>query len=636
MEQNFTQNPTCSLKIVLVGAGSIEKSKLAKQLSSQFTSSLKPEFKEIYFEEKAENQILETITKNYDLFFLINLEDSSAPVDNIENSLIQHNKPYILISGNEEERLLKTTKIVEDFVKATQLGFGLQDFIQIINHNVSIENIDKQLVIFNKGIRKSDLDRPAILNDGILPFSDEDFSFFSTYFDAKKDGYKLKKFVPASGAASRMFKFLSEYLNDFKAETESVNAYINRKKADNLRIFLAGIEKFPFFEAVRDCIIEEFPDAKSWTKDKQIYWFVKTLIQPDYFDYANKPKGILPFHKYKEHTATPVEEHLMECMHYAASNKVSNLHFTVSENHKMLFESIVLDKKQEVEQQFDATININFSYQNKATDTIAVSLENKPFRDENGKLMFRPGGHGALIDNLNQLDADIVFVKNIDNVIQNHIDQIALYKKALAGYLIQLQEQIFSFLIQIESGIANEIDLSEIIAFASTKLNIQIVDEYKKYTLENKINYLKELLDRPIRVCGMVINEGEPGGGPFWVADKKGNLSLQIIESTQVDMHNSSQQNILNQATHFNPVDLVCGLKNYQGNRFDLTQFVDHSTGFIVDKNHNGKPLKGYELPGLWNGGMALWITVFVQVPIITFNPVKTINDLLKPNHQPL
>jgi hypothetical protein len=323
-------------------------------------------------------------------------------------------------------------------------------------------------------------------------------------------------------------------------------------------------------------------------------------------------------------------------MHYAASNKISNLHFTVSENHISLFETIVLEKKKDIEQLFDATININFSYQNKATDTIAVNIENKPFRDENGRLMFRPGGHGALIDNLNQLDADIVFVKNIDNVIQNHIEQIALYKKALAGYLIQLQEQIFSFLIQIESDFANETDLCEIIEFASTKLNIQIVDEFKKYTLENKVSYLKELLDRPIRVCGMVINEGEPGGGPYWVADTKGNLSLQIIENSQVETHNSNQQNILNQATHFNPVDLVCGLKNYQGNRFDLAQFVDHSTGFIVDKNHHGNSLKGYELPGLWNGGMALWISIFVQVPLITFNPVKTVNDLLKPNHQPL
>ena len=250
-------------------------------------------------------------------------------------------------------------------------------------------------------------------------------------------------------------------------------------------------------------------------------------------------------------------------------------------------------------------------------------------------MVFRPGGHGALINNLNNLDADVVFIKNIDNVIQNHIQEITLYKKGLAGMLLQFQNQIFDILKTIEDNTLEENDIPTIIDFLNKKLNIDIVDDFDKYTLNNKIEFIKNKLNRPIRVCGMVKNEGEPGGGPFWVRSYKGNVSLQIVESSQVEVNNKEQAEILAKATHFNPVDLVCGIKNYQGKKFDLTQFIDHSTGFIVHKNNKGKDLKGYELPGLWNGAMAKWITVFVEVPLITFNPVKTVNDLLKPAHQP-
>uniref|UniRef100_UPI00375019DB DUF4301 family protein n=1 Tax=Flavobacterium sp. TaxID=239 RepID=UPI00375019DB len=256
-----------------------------------------------------------------------------------------------------------------------------------------------------------------------------------------------------------------------------------------------------------------------------------------------------------------------------------------------------------------------------------------PFRDENGKLVFRPGGHGALIENLNNLETDLIFIKNIDNVIQDHIDSIALYKKALAGILVELQQQIFNYLNEIEK--AKDDKLDEIIAFAKNNLNIEILDNFQKYTLDNKISYIKNILNRPIRVCGMVKNEGEPGGGPFWVRDSRGSLSLQIVETSQVDLANSNQIKIMANATHFNPVDLVCGIRNYKNERFDFTDFVDHNSGFIVEKAQNGKPLKSYELPGLWNGAMAKWITVFVEVPLITFNPVKTVNDLLKAAHQP-
>ena len=428
-----------------------------------------------------------------------------------------------------------------------------------------------------------------------------------------------------------MFKFLSEFINDFKYNSETINAYINRKEDKDLPVFLVAKEKFPFYNEVLEAAKNSSSDYKKSGNDAKNYAFIKTMLSSKYFDFANKPKGVLPFHKYATHTATAIEEHLIECAVYAVSNNKSNLHFTVSEEHQRNFEEIVDQIKPKVEKQFNLEINVKYSYQDKSTDVVAVDLNGNPFRDEDDKLVFRPGGHGALIANLNNLNADIVFIKNIDNVIQNRIETVALYKKALAGILIQFQETIFNYLKLLDNeSVSNEI-LNEIVTFLVNKLNISVTDEFSKYTKESKVDYLQNVLNRPIRVCGMVKNEGEPGGGPFWVRDKKGNVSLQIIEASQVE---SDQQKTLESATHFNPVDLVCGTKNYQGQNFDLTKFVDKNTGFIVEKNKNGKALKAYELPGLWNGAMAKWLTIFVEVPLITFNPVKTVNDLLKPTHQ--
>ncbi|WP_035641517.1 DUF4301 family protein, partial [Flavobacterium gilvum] len=361
-----------------------------------------------------------------------------------------------------------------------------------------------------------------------------------------------------------------------------------------------------------------------------------TLLSPEYFDFANKPKGILPFHKYETHIAAPIQEHLQECVHYASSDNQSHLHLTVSENHQKLFEKIIETIKGEIETESNSTITVSYSYQKKETDTIAVDLNNKPFRDEKGMLVFRPGGHGALIGNLNTIDADVVFVKNIDNVSQNNIKEISFYKKALAGVLIELQYQIFGFLNALDKDeIASE-KINEILVFLKKQLNIEMKDYFHKFKLENQVSELKEILNRPIRVCGMVKNEGEPGGGPFWVKGNEGRLTLQIVETSQVDLNNEMQLKILGNATHFNPVDLVCGLKNYKNEQFDLSEFVDHDSGFIVHKNSGGVEVKSYELPGLWNGAMANWLTVFVEVPLLTFSPVKTVNDLLKPEHQPL
>ena len=431
-----------------------------------------------------------------------------------------------------------------------------------------------------------------------------------------------------------MFKFLNEFLNEFKVGDESINAYINRKKDKNLPLFLVAKEKLPFYNEVLDLIKSISPRYDALDKDSKDYEFIKTMLSSKYFDFSNKPKGILPFHQYKNHTATAIEEHLNECALYATSNGKSNLHFTVSEEHRKDFEAIINNVKVNVENAFKIIINVNYSYQNKSTDVIAVDSDGNPFRDENDNIIFRPGGHGALIENLNNLNADIIFIKNIDNVIQNQSEIIALYKKALAGILIQHQEAIFKFLKMLnDSSISNE-ELMEIVNYIKSKLNIAIKDDFVKYTKESKIDHLQTILNRPIRVCGMVKNEGEPGGGPFWVTDKKGKTFLQIIESSQIDTKDDKQVKIFGSATHFNPVDIVCGTKDYKGQKFDLTQYVDANSGFVVEKNHKGKSYRAFELPGLWNGAMAKWLTIFVEVPLITFNPVKTVNDLLKPAHQ--
>ncbi|WP_406845151.1 DUF4301 family protein [Flavobacterium soyae] len=585
---------------------------------------------------------------DYDLFFLTDIdvpwekddirdtpEGRETVFSVFKQTLIDTNKPFITLSGDKKSRLAKATMIINALSAFKEKGLSSEDFVEIYNHGIPFENILKQLKIFKKGIAKSNLISPATVNNGILSLSETDFAEKASFFDQQKEKLKIKKFVPASGAATRMFKFLSAFLNDFDIEKETINAYINRKKDKELAIFIIGMDKFPFFEAVHEKLKEIYPDFENLERDYKNYYFIKLLLSQDYFNFANKPKAVLPFHLYKTHIANPIEEHLNECVHYATSKSVSNLHFTVSEIHQDLFEKAVDEVREKIEKPSGTKINIGYSYQNKSTDSINVDAKNKIVRNADGNLIFRPGGHGALIENLNNLDSDIIFIKNIDNVIQNHIEQITLYKKALGGILIAVQQKVFGYLDAIEKNQINENNIPVIVDFLVQKLNIKMTKDFNKFTFENKIAKIKDLLDRPIRVCGMVKNEGEPGGGPFWVMNEKGETSLQIVETSQVDLANKKQLEILEDATHFNPVDLVCGIKNYKGEKFDLKQFVDQKSGFIVEKSVEGKPVKSYELPGLWNGSMANWLTVFVAVPLITFNPVKTVNDLLKPAHQP-
>jgi nicotinamide riboside kinase len=636
---------------IAYGQVALENKKLAsakKYLFSDTNLMVTKVFSEVYygFCDPFLNEA--ALEHEYDLFFLTDIDvpwekddirDTSEGRETVfsvfKQTLIDAKKPFITLSGDKESRLAKAIAIIDNLSIATQHDISSADFVQIYNHEIPFNKILKQLEIFKNGIAKANLISPATINNGILSLSESEFKEKAAFFDLQKERLKLKKFVPASGAASRMFKFLNAFLNDFEIKKETINAYINRKKDSDLSIFIVAMDKFPFFKALDEKLKEIYPDFETLDRDYKNYYFIKILLSSHYFDFANKPKAVLPFHQYKTHIANPIEEHLNECVHYATTNQVSNLHFTVSENHQNLFENEVEVLKEKVEKLSGAQINISYSYQNKSTDSICVDAKNIPIRDKENNLVFRPGGHGALIENLNELESDIIFVKNIDNVIQNHIDKIALYKKALAGILIDVQQQVFSYLQAIEKQEIKENNIEGIVAFLMQKLHIELNSDFNKFTFENKISKIKDLLDRPIRVCGMVKNEGEPGGGPFWVRNDKGTVSLQIVETSQVDLANKKQQEILAEATHFNPVDLVCGIKNYKNEKFDLLQFVDQKAGFIVEKSVEGKIVKSYELPGLWNGAMANWLTIFVAVPLITFNPVKTVNDLLKAAHQP-
>ena len=504
--------------------------------------------------------------------------------------------------------------------------FTEDDLIYIQNRGNSIDKIQQQLDFFIQGIPKINLVRSAKVVDGIWQFSEEEMNDFVIYFDKHKVNYSIEKFVPASGAATRMFKFLNEFLNDFDVENDTINSYINKRNAKDISIFIFGLKNFPFYRELKGKTIQLYPNYYSLSSDAKYHALIKTLLSKEGLDFASKPKGILPFHERDEKIITPIEENIFEADFFKKENQKTKIHFTITEEFQPDFEKIT--------NQF-SDCEIGFSYQNQSTDTLAVNEDNTPFRIEDNKLFFRPGGHGALIDNLNALQSDIIFIKNIDNVSQNHRKVIETNKKLLGGVLLWMQYKIFNYLKLLSSGSVTEAQITEIKDFAENKTAFPLPEEFNFFQTEYKVEYLIKVLNRPIRVCGMVKNEGEPGGGPFWVQDEKGRQTLQIVESSQIDLNNKSQKNIAKEATHFNPVDIVCGVKNFKGEKFDLTQFVDPKAAFITEKTKNGKPIKAFELPGLWNGAMAKWTTIFVEVPLETFNPVKTVNDLLKSSHQP-
>ncbi|MDD3078183.1 MAG: DUF4301 family protein [Paludibacter sp.] len=505
--------------------------------------------------------------------------------------------------------------------------FNATDNLFIEKKGISINQINEQLNSFKTGFPFLKIISPATPGKGIkVVTEDEKKSLLKIWDEFLNSEADILKFVPASGAASRMFKDLFEFI-DGTSETPVKPAEIK---------FFENIEKFAFYNSLNEaCIKNEGKNIPDLIKLGAYKAIVKNLLLNNGLNYGNLPKGLLLFHNYKDDKRTPVKEHLAEGAMYAsnAKNEV-NIHFTVSTEHRALFEQHLNESLPAFESKFGKKFIVTFSEQKPSTDTIAADSNNEPFRD-NGKLVFRPGGHGALIENLNDLNYDIIFIKNIDNVVPDSLKpETVTYKKVIAGLLVSLQKRSFEYLQEMEKpGILSENKLQEIANFCKNELNNSLPagKELKGMELQH---YLFEKLNRPIRVCGMVKNTGEPGGGPFLTVNQDGTISAQILESSQIDQNNPDEKAKMMNSTHFNPVDLVCGVKNYKGEKFDLLKHVDKNTGFISLKSKNGKELKALELPGLWNGAMSDWNNVFVEVPIDTFNPVKTVNDLLRPQHQ--
>ena len=501
-----------------------------------------------------------------------------------------------------------------------------QDLKQIAQKGISEEKLNHQLEQFKTGFPYLKLEAAAAIGRGIVaPDEAQRQQYIEAWKQYKAAGRKVVKFVPASGAASRMFKDMFAFVDaDYDVPT-----------TDFEKFYFDNIEKFAFYAAL-DAICQK-NNGKSIAQlkaDGNYKAIAANMLHADGLNYGQLPKGLLLFHNYEEGARTPMEEHLVEGALYAESAGEAHVHFTVSHEHMELFQKKVAEKADGYAQKYGIHYDITFSEQKPSTDTVAANADNTPFRNDDGSLLFRPGGHGALIENLNEIDADVIFVKNIDNVVPDRLkDDTVAWKQIIAGLLVTLQQQAFDYLKTLESGSYNHDKLEEIIRFVQHDLCCRKPD-IKHLEDAELVIYLKQKLNRPMRVCGVVKNVGEPGGGPFLTYNQDGTISLQILESSQIDKSNQEYMEMFTKGTHFNPVDLVCAVKDYQGLPFDLPRYVDPTTGFISSKSKNGKELKALELPGLWNGAMSDWNTIFVEVPLSTFNPVKTVNDLLREQHQ--
>ena len=465
-------------------------------------------------------------------------------------------------------------------------------------HGLTPAALETQLKNFREGFPFLPVTRAASCGDGIRVLDAAGIEQAAARYDRAKESLRVVKFVPASGAATRMFKDLFEFVREGRRTAVVGELLANRRR-------------FAFWPELRTIVGDDADELRT----------VENIVAEG-LRYGETPKGLVSFHRYGDEVRKAVEEHLVEGAQYAAAGGEVKIHFTVSPEHLTRFEALLAEKIPGYESRFGVKYRISFSVQDPSTDTLAVNPDCTPFRRADGRLLFRPAGHGALIGNLGKIDADIVFVKNIDNVTTDaRRGDTVLYKKALAGVLLALQERIFEYLMALEVPGA---ELEPIAAFIENELCVKLPKDYGT-------PLLRRVLNRPIRVCGMVRNEGEPGGGPFWVAGADGLETLQIAESNQIA---PEKRKLMRSATHFNPVDLVCSFRTSKGGRFDLREFVDPATGFISRKSDGGRELLAQELPGLWNGAMARWNTVFVEVPITTYSPVKVVTDLIRPEHQ--
>ena len=497
------------------------------------------------------------------------------------------------------------------------------DLEQLAQLGIDAARVQEQLDHFKQGFPKVRLASAATpKNGGIRVLEDSDIARYEKLYRKQAKQLKVVKFVPASGAATRMFKELYEFSSTYFGVAGNFG-----KEFPAVKEFLERIRTFAFYPDLKACMAKSDLDIEDYMQRGDYSTVINFLLKEQYLGYGALPKALLKFHRYGAVQRTAMEEHLVEGAMYARCKADEvNLHFTISPEHRQAFRRKLGEVRHYYESTFGICLNVTTSEQRHYTDTIAVDEQNNPLRDEEGRLIFRPGGHGALIENLNEQRADIIFIKNIDNVVPDWMKHTTvIYKQALAGLLVEVQQQLFGHVRRLAARPDAEA-VRKAADFAAKELNIALPPAPDAETM-------LRLLNRPLRICGMVKNLGEPGGGPFFVADNCGLTSLQIVEAAQVN-HNDPQQEALFQgATHFNPVDLVCATKDYRGRYFDLRRYVDPMTGFISKKSKGAQTLKSQELPGLWNGAMADWITLFVEVPVATFNPVKTVNDLLRKEH---
>lgn len=503
--------------------------------------------------------------------------------------------------------------------------FSQKDLQQIRSKGISIDEINQQIRHFQQGFPPADITMPATPGKGIMLLTEGDQQHYKDVFLDNAPDFRIIRFIPASGAASRMFKTLYEALEHLQGKTlKEQQAWILEQK--ELRKFFKKLKKYPFYEDLG------LPEDASPER------LLNQLLGGDGLGYGNLPKGLLKFHKYSESDRrTAFEEHAREAVKYCGNRDgLVRMHMTVSPDHLDGFQIEAARILPRIEQETGIHVDVSFSFQKPETDTIAVTPQNEPFRNADGSLLFRPGGHGALIRNLDALDGDIVFVSNIDNVAPDRLKNLRVeQKQVLGGLLLEVRSKIFYYLRQLKGEEKMEkTRLDSMMTYLHERLGIAIPEMLKSWDVTQLRAWLISTIDRPIRVCGMVRNEGEPGGGPFYVRSESGEVSLQIVESSQIDMKDPDKAELVNQSTHFNPVDLVCSLRDYRGEKFNLNEYVDQNTGFISEKSVGGKPLKALELPGLWNGSMAGWLTLFAEVPIETFSPVKTVFDLVRKEHR--
>jgi len=503
--------------------------------------------------------------------------------------------------------------------------FSQRDEAQIASQGLSVDKIMEQIQIFREGAVPLRLNRPCTINDGIRVIGEEEGKALVGLHDEEALAGRMLKFVPASGAASRMFKDWYRIMDAGGFEN-----------ADLKKDFLRDLGKYAFFEDLQAVVSGKGENLSELMQKGEIRDILSRVLTKAGLDYGELPKALLKFHWYREGSRTAIEEHLVEAALYVKDAKEKcRIHFTVSSEHEKAIAAFLEKTAGAYEKSLAVLFDLSLSIQHAHTNTVAVELDGKPFRDQDGSLVFRPGGHGALLENVDQLNGDIVFIKNIDNVVPDRLKpSTVFYKKVLGGYLVKLQRAIFAYAAILARGEVSEEKLAGIVDFCERELYIPFSSGFHGLPLAARCELVFQKLNRPLRVCGVVRNVGEPGGGPFWVEDDSGSSSIQIVEEIQIDSNSEHQSSQWRNATHFNPVDLVCGVRDYQSRKFDLTRFVNPKAISIARKTEKGRELQALELPGLWNGAMADWNTVLIEVPLETFNPVKTIEDLLRPQHQ--